>query len=61
MHINSTYHLYIMYTTSVDVERSFSIYKQILADNRRTLTFEHIKQYIVVQCNHHILSPGKNT
>ncbi|KAE9522640.1 hypothetical protein AGLY_016962, partial [Aphis glycines] len=42
--------------TSVDVERSFSIYKQILADNRRTLTFEHIKQYIVVQCNHHILS-----
>lgn len=45
--------------TSVDVERSFSIYKQILADNRRTLTFEHIKQYIVVQCNHHILSQGK--
>lgn len=36
---------------SVDVERSFSTYKNILSDNRRSLVFEHIKQYIIVQCN----------
>lgn len=37
--------------TSVDVERSFSTYKNILSDNRRSLVFENIKQYIIVQCN----------
>lgn len=28
---------------TADVERSFSIYKNVLTDNRRKLTFEHIK------------------
>ena len=37
--------------TSVDVERSFSTYKNILSDNRRSLVFENIKHYIIVQCN----------
>jgi hypothetical protein len=37
--------------TSVDVERNFSTCKNILSDNIRSLVFEHIKQYIIVQCN----------
>ncbi|KAL4085298.1 hypothetical protein QTP88_027157 [Uroleucon formosanum] len=37
--------------TSVDVERSFSIYKNLLADNRRSFLFENLKQALVVQCN----------
>jgi len=37
--------------TSVDVERSFSTYKNILLDNRRSLVFENIEHYIIVQCN----------
>jgi hypothetical protein len=37
--------------TSVDVERSFSTYKNLLANNRRSYTFENIKQILVTQCN----------
>jgi hypothetical protein len=37
--------------TSVDVERSFSRYKNLLANNRRSFTFENIKQILVTQCN----------
>lgn len=37
--------------TSVDVERSFSIYKNSLADNRRSFLFENLNQALVVQCN----------
>jgi len=37
--------------TSVDVHKSFTTYKNILSDYRRSLEFEHIKQYIIVQCN----------
>jgi len=37
--------------TSVDVERSFSRYKNVLADNRRTFTSENLKKTFVVQCN----------
>ncbi|KAE9542498.1 hypothetical protein AGLY_003359 [Aphis glycines] len=37
--------------TSVDVERSFSIYKNLLADNRRSFLFENLKQALVVQLN----------
>lgn len=33
--------------TSVDVERSFSAYKNILTDRRRNLTMEHLEQYLV--------------
>lgn len=41
---------YVLINTA-DVERSFSIYKNILVDNRRNLTFEHIKQLLIIQCN----------
>jgi len=36
---------------SVDVERSFSIYKNLLADNSRPFLFENLKQALMVQCN----------
>lgn len=36
---------------SVDVERSFSIYKNILSDRRRSFKFENISKIIVIQCN----------
>ena len=35
--------------TSVDVERSFSRYKTILADNRRKCLFDNIKQHLIIQ------------
>lgn len=34
--------------TSVDVERSFSTYKNILNDRRHNLTTEHLEQYLIV-------------
>jgi len=37
--------------TSVDVERSFSRYKNLLANNRRSFTFENIRKILVTQCN----------
>lgn len=37
--------------TSVDVERSFSKYKNLLSDNRRSFTIENIKHALIVQCN----------
>ncbi|KAL4097204.1 hypothetical protein QTP88_022015 [Uroleucon formosanum] len=37
--------------TSVDVERSFSRYKNVLANNRRSFTFENIRKILVIQCN----------
>jgi len=37
--------------TSVDVERSFSKYKNVLTDNRRSFTFDNIKYAPIVQCN----------
>lgn len=37
--------------TSVDVERSSSTYKILLAYNRHSFQFENIKKYLVVQCN----------
>lgn len=37
--------------TSVDVERSFSIYKNLLSSNRRRFTFENIRKHLIVQCN----------
>jgi hypothetical protein len=32
---------------SVDVERSFSKYKNVLADNRRSFTFENLRMFTV--------------
>jgi Protein of unknown function (DUF 659) len=37
--------------TSVDVERSFSAFKNLLTDNRQSFLFENIKRALVVQCN----------
>jgi hypothetical protein len=37
--------------TSVDVERSFSIYKNLLSSNRRSFEFENLKKSFIVQCN----------
>jgi len=37
--------------TSTDVERSFSRYKTIQADNRRSFDVENIKKTLVVQRN----------
>ena len=38
-------------TTSCDVERSFSRYKGILTDQRRSFTMDNLRRYIVVNCN----------
>lgn len=35
---------------SVDVERSFSIYKNMLADNRRRFTIENLRMHMVICC-----------
>lgn len=35
--------------TSVDVKRSFSTYKALLADNRRSFLFENLRETLIVQ------------
>jgi hypothetical protein len=37
--------------TSTDVERSFSRYKNLLSNNRRSFEIENLKKVLVVQCN----------
>jgi hypothetical protein len=37
--------------TSVDVERSFLMYKNLLTFNRRSFKFESIKKSLIIQCN----------
>ncbi|XP_025198504.1 uncharacterized protein LOC112603549 [Melanaphis sacchari] len=37
--------------TSVDVERSFSAYKTLLSNNRRSFKFENIRKHLIIQCN----------
>jgi hypothetical protein len=37
--------------TSSIVERSFSCFKNILSDNRRSFDMENIKKILIVQCN----------
>lgn len=41
-------HLKYTPITSMDVERSIPMYRNILLENRRSLVIEHIKQYITV-------------
>lgn len=41
--------------TSVDVERSFSTYKSVLTEKRRSFTFEHFKQHLIFACNNNFL------
>ncbi|XP_016656871.2 uncharacterized protein LOC107882682 [Acyrthosiphon pisum] len=36
---------------SVDVERSFSTYKTLLADNRRKFKFDNLAKHLIIQCN----------
>lgn len=36
--------------TSCDVERSFSIYKNILRDNRTSFTPENLEKYMICNC-----------
>ena len=33
--------------TSCDVERSFSVYKSMLTDNRKTFEFENLRKFFV--------------
>ena len=40
--------------SSVDVERTFSRYKNLLTDKRRSMVFENIAKIIVIQCNSHL-------
>lgn len=37
--------------TSVDVERTFSVYKTILSNNRRSFLFENLRKLLIIQCN----------
>ena len=39
-------------TASVDVERSFSLYKNILSDKRHNLTNESLKKIMLCHCNY---------
>ncbi|KAE9523668.1 hypothetical protein AGLY_015886 [Aphis glycines] len=45
--------LYFKYApiSSVDVERSFSVYKNMLADNWRSFKFENLSKSLIVNCN----------
>lgn len=51
MNINDITYFKYAHITSVEVERSFSIYKTLLSDNRRSFLFENIKKTLIVQCN----------
>ena len=37
--------------TFCEVERTFSIYKTILSDNRASFTNENLEKYIIINCN----------
>lgn len=51
--LNASEMVYFKYAsiTSVNVERSFSQYKNLLTDKRRFLLFENIKEMLIIQCN----------
>lgn len=36
---------------SVDIERSFSVYKYLLNHNRQSFKLENIKKHFIIQCN----------
>ena len=36
---------------SCDPERVFSVYKTVLADNRRSFIFDNLKQHMIIKCN----------
>lgn len=41
-------------TTSVDVERSFSMYKSVFRSNRQSFLFENLSQIFVIYCNENL-------
>ena len=41
---------------SCDVERVFSQYKTVLADNRRSFLFDYLKMHLVTKCNENHIS-----
>lgn len=51
--LNINHLVYFKYApvNSVDVERSFSMFKVLLADNRQSFQFENLKKHLIVQCN----------
>ncbi|XP_025420798.1 uncharacterized protein LOC112690907 [Sipha flava] len=51
--LNASEMVYFKYApiTSMDVERSFSQYKNLLTNKRRSLLFENIKEMLIIQCN----------
>jgi len=51
MNINDL--IYFKYTpiTFVDVKRSFSVYKNMLTDNRRAFKFENTRKCLIIQLN----------
>jgi len=48
---NDLAHFKYALITSSDVERSFSRYKNVLTDNRRSFEIKNIKKVLVIQCN----------
>ncbi|KAL4112216.1 hypothetical protein QTP88_016047 [Uroleucon formosanum] len=40
---------------SVEVERSFSMFKVLLSDNRKSFTFDNLKKHFIVQCNFQVV------
>jgi len=51
MNINNLIYFKYPPITSVDVERSFSMYKNMLTDNRRAFKFENIRKCLIIQLN----------
>ncbi|XP_026820145.1 uncharacterized protein LOC113558795 [Rhopalosiphum maidis] len=45
--------------TSVDIERSFSMYKTLLSNNRRSFHFENLYKHLIIQCNFQEQSQNK--
>lgn len=48
---NDFIHFKYALISSVDVERSFSIYKNMLADNQHSFLFENLSKSLTVNCN----------
>jgi len=49
--VNDFIHFKYAPISSVDVERNFSLYKNMLADNHRSFVFENLSKSLVVNCN----------
>lgn len=51
MNINDLIYFKYAPITSVDVERSFSMYKNMLTDNRHAFKFKNIRKCLTIECN----------